>query len=209
MGKKREAWTPDTHQSKAKKHFMIQFWRMQQSQAFVNSFFFATTLALLLMPYLGPHITDITHNPLLTFLGLFWLVMGLILLFGYAFDNIWKLWKEQVTVGTERNPYALEKLSAKEVVVWRHLHLPILRATGQVHQAELMEAWLEAAVAEDERLASDVGNLEGWLRVTAGLPGRLAQPAQPEIIGGGGEGIDLLSRPLDPAGGSPVSPIRR
>ncbi len=170
-------WTHDGRQSKGKKAFMIQFWRMQQSQAFVNSFFFATTLALLLMPYLGAHITALTGSPILTFWALFWLVMGLILVFGYAFDNVWKLWKEQVTVGTERNPYAVEKLSAKEVVVWRHLNLPLLRAVGYHHSAQILEAWVSASVSEDPRLRKDVESLEAWLMGSTERPSE--PPTQP------------------------------
>ncbi len=207
MRKRSTAWAPDAHPSRSKKYFMIQFWRMQQSQAFVNSFFFATTLALLLMPYLGVTISEVTGNVLLTFWVLFTVVMGAILGFGYAFDNVWRLWKEQVVVGTERNPYALEKLSAKEVVVWRHLHLPMLRATGQGNHAHFMEAWMGAAVAEDPKLDEDVRQLEDWLVGTADRS--VGSPLFTQSAVPAGEGMDLLPKLIDPAGGSPVSPVRR
>jgi hypothetical protein len=207
MGRNRGASPCAEKESRSKKAFMVQFWRMQQSQAFVNSFFFATTLAILLMPYLGPYVTGVTRNAFITFALLFGLVMGLVLAFGYAFDVVWKLWKQQVVVGTERNPYALEKLTAKEVVIWRMLHLPTLRALGKQRQAAVMEGWLEASLSADPRLAADVEVLEGWL---GGLtPVNPVGPGVPMEVLPGGAMADVPPPSFEVASRGPMVPYRK
>lgn len=156
----------------AKKGFMTLMYRVQQSQALVSPFFWAATLTGVFFPILN---TYLIRNGIvgqsqvgLTLVILFAAIFSFILLMGVVYDTVFKLWKEQQIVAVRRNPYSREKLMAKEIVLWRRLHVRTLQALNsgdpQVRRdMEFMERWIERSLEGDPILAGEVRELEAWV----------------------------------------------
>ena len=107
-----------------KKWVMRQYWRVQQSQAFISLGFWGTTLTLLIWPYVewrftsgcdavGCFSSTILGVPT-TYFGLafiFIVVMLGVLVVGIIYDTFLGLWVEFRSVDMERNPYATYALT--------------------------------------------------------------------------------------------------
>ena len=107
-----------------KKWVMRQYWRVQQSQAFISLGFWGTTLTLLIWPYVewrfntgcdavGCFPSTILGIPT-TYFGLafiFIVVMLGVLVVGIIYDTFLGLWVEFRSVDMERNPYATYALT--------------------------------------------------------------------------------------------------
>jgi hypothetical protein len=91
-----------------KKSIMTILWRVQQAQMVISIVFWSLTLTGIFYPYISERVLDDLVGPENVALGMFLIflvVVGLIILFGYAYDRL-KFWKEQVTVIQERNPFS-------------------------------------------------------------------------------------------------------
>jgi hypothetical protein len=102
-------------------------------------------------PYLGPFI-------ILLSIGL------AVWIFAIIWDLRLKMWREQMTVLTERNPYAKEKMSAKEIAIYQEFWLPLLEKFGREdaklkRSADSLRTWLSKEVEKDPALARDVKEL--------------------------------------------------
>jgi hypothetical protein len=94
-----------------KKAMMKQYWRIQQSQTIISMGFWVTTLTLLIWPYISHRFTSSSSilgiHP--TYFGLFGIasIVALsVLSIGWAYDVFLGLWREHLTVVTERNPFS-------------------------------------------------------------------------------------------------------
>ncbi|MCS5536482.1 MAG: hypothetical protein NZ770_00110, partial [Candidatus Poseidoniaceae archaeon] len=81
----------------AKKWIMRQYWRVQQSQAFISMGFWGTTLTLLIWPYVSWRFSSTEEFVGLptTYWGLasiFTTVMVIVLLAGFVYDRVLGLW---------------------------------------------------------------------------------------------------------------------
>jgi membrane protein YdbS with pleckstrin-like domain len=94
-----------------KKWFMLQVWRMQQVAQIITLLLLALNLALQLYGFMtwrkGLFESPYTAIPTIV------LALGLLI---WAFAIFWdlrmKMWREQVTVTMEKNPYAKEKMTS-------------------------------------------------------------------------------------------------
>lgn len=96
------------------------------------------------------------------------LLSGIIWFSAYVWDVRMKMWREQVMVAIERNPYAKEKMSAKEIATFEMLWVPILEDLGQHNpvlkkNADWMKRWLERSSKDDPVLAGDVMQLHAYV----------------------------------------------
>ncbi len=141
-----------------KNFLMTIVWRITQTGPILSLFFWSTALAGIFWPILGsPPAGAIPAGPLWAFLR--WAgvsadrvtIVGLLLLFltfslfilliGFVYDKVFKLWREQVYIATDRNPYADDMLFRKEVLQWRQFYLPLARAMYKISpEPELKEA---------------------------------------------------------------------
>lgn len=107
-----------------KKWIMRQYWRVQQSQAFISIGFWGTTLTLLIWPYVNWRFNSSCSEGVCfndTFLGIsatYWglgsIFMGVmfsVLFVGWVYDRVLGLWIEWRSVDTERNPFMTYALS--------------------------------------------------------------------------------------------------
>jgi hypothetical protein len=144
----------------AKKFLMTLVWRITQTGPILSLFFWSTALAGIFWPILG---SSNPPGPLYSFLISIGVpaerttVVGLVLLFlvfaafiltiGFLYDRKFKLWREQMEIAVDRNPFADDQLYRKEQMMWGQYYLPLARAVYRVSpDPELKEA---IAAAED------------------------------------------------------------
>ena len=153
----------------AKKFLMTVVWRITQAGPILSIFFWSTTLAGIFWPILGQRnppgplwsfVTGVLgvgedRATLVGILLLFLLFAGFILLVGFLYDRVFKLWREQMDVIYERNPYAEDTLYRKEMTAYEQYYLPLAKAVYKVSpDPELKEAiarvekWVETGKME-------------------------------------------------------------
>ncbi len=155
-----------------RKFTMTQIWRITQTGPFLSLFFWGAALAGIFWPIVGQ--AQPTPGPLWVFvhdtLGisadrttlvglslLFVFFSGLILLIGFVYDRVLKLWREQMDIAMERNPYAEDRLLRKEVMQWDQFYLPLARAVYRL--------------SPDQELEDAITRVEDWV-ATGRLKGR-------------------------------------
>lgn len=146
-----------------KKLIMRQYWRIQQSQAVVSMAFWTTTLTLIIWPYVKWRFDDTCDGSLCfsdeilgissTYFGL--MIIGIIVLLtvfliGYVYDVGFGLWKEHLTISTERNPFGVYLISPPTGLI--------------LAQTNLL---LKHLVPEDEDVQRHVAFVERWLEWNA------------------------------------------
>lgn len=155
-----------------KKMFMIQVWRIQQSYAIFSLFAWSFLLTFTSYPYIAPLFSRwgviSAEDVLLGMAVLFLIVFFGILAFGFLYDRILKLWREQADVVYERNPYAKEKLMPKEILLWKKAHLRTLREVAKQdpevwEDIEFMEKWIQKSLESDPLLRKEVQETEKWI----------------------------------------------
>jgi len=110
-----------------KRSFMVQLWRIQQSYTLLSLLIWGVLITFTAWPILSPVWQDILIRfgvPLSTpgavaagLLVIFFGVYVVLYTFGVVYDKYLKLWREQLDVTYERNPYTREKLMVKEILM--------------------------------------------------------------------------------------------
>ncbi len=158
----------------AKRFLMTQLWRIQQSYALLSLFLWAAVISLTATAYILPFeqrqlgIDPGTPGVIAaTLLLLFLAVFGGLFLFGVAYDRYLRLWRDQLDVAYDRNPYAREKLMVKEILMWRHMFLPTMRGRSSDPETEkeiaFMEQWIQKSLASDANIRRSVEEAERWI----------------------------------------------
>lgn len=146
-----------------KKWFMLQMWRFQQVSQIATLALLALNLALQMYNFVSwrgsVFSSPYTAVPLILLI----LVAG-IWAFAIFWDMRMKMWREQMAVVMERNPYAKERMYSKELVVYSMLWLPLLDHLGEndpkiKDSAEHLRAWLKQSYADDRSLEKEVGDI--------------------------------------------------
>ena len=145
-----------------KKFLMKHLWRFQQSQAFVSMIFWSLALAGIFYERTGwyfEHYLGLSADPnkqVVTKMAILMvLVLFMVLVFGFLYDTILRLWEQQNIVGMERNIFAQYKFNVKELLMMKNLYLPILKSVNKGEFDEniaFMERWV-AKVLNDDPIA--------------------------------------------------------
>lgn len=158
----------------AKKWFMRQYWRLQQSQSLISMGFWCITLTLLIWPYVEwriPQGASVAGIPA-TYIGLTTIaaiVMVSVLLVGYIYDQFLALWKEHQNVIIERNPFSTYLLAPRDALIVGQLNQIMLALHPEDERVKTQHAWFE------EWLAS-MPSLEVFERMVTELDARLETP---------------------------------
>ena len=162
-----------------KRFFMTQLWRIQQSYTLLSLILWGIVIAFTAFPIISPvwfpflarfGISATTTGIVaLTLILLFLLIYGSLYAFGFVYDRYLRLWREQLDVAVEKNPYANEKLSPKEIMMWRHLFLPALKANASNDpntraEVEFVEKWVAKSLTGDSNIRQAVEEAERWIR---------------------------------------------
>lgn len=145
-----------------KKYVMTLVWRISQTGPILSIFFWSTALAGIFWPILGRSpdgplwilITDTLNiaperATIVGLLLLFLLFAAIILTIGFVYDRVLKLWREQMDVAYERNPYMEERMFVKEKAQFDQFWLPLARTVYKV--------------SPDEELKEAIGRAEDWV----------------------------------------------
>ena len=151
---------------KIKKGFMKYVWRLQQSQMIVGVIFWSLTLSGIFFPYFKPHFVNLglisSSQVAIGLFILFLVVLIIILMIGYVYDKVFKMWAEQRIVAIERNIFFHTKQNAKEIVHWQYYHIPLHTALDLKAEAEFLNKWNERCMEEDKILRGDVYSIARW-----------------------------------------------
>jgi len=152
-----------------KKWFMLQMWRVQQIAAILSLVMLAITDALLIYDKVswrsGIFATPYTGaTMLLVIIGL--LIWGA----SIVWDTRLKMWREQMTVLVEKNPFNKERMAPKEIVMYSLMWLPMLESIGRndpkVRDAAVaLREWVDKAAKEDPNIARDVQEILKFIDV--------------------------------------------
>jgi hypothetical protein len=132
---------------------MLQVWRLQQVAAILTLVLLALNLSIQLYDKLswrgGLFESSYTAIPFIMLL-----LVAAIWGFSIFWDLRMKMWREQSAVAVERNPYAKERLYAKEIANYSMMFLPILESLGKTDPeakaaADFVRRWINNALAED------------------------------------------------------------
>ena len=143
-----------------KKLIMRQYWRIQQSQAVVSMAFWTTTLTLIIWPYVKWRFDDSCDGSLCfsdeimgissTYFGL--ILIGIIVLLtvfliGYIYDVGFGLWKEHLTISTERNPFGVYLIAPPMGLILAQTNLLLKHLAPEDEDVQrhvaFIERWLE------------------------------------------------------------------
>ncbi len=157
-----------------KKGFMVQLWRIQQSQAIISLFFWGLTLAGVFYPtYFHEHFVNLgivrQSDYFLGTMLLFLAIIGAFLLMGLIYDIVLKLWVEQSDVAVERNPYSKERLMAKEILFWRRSTVAIMKQLAKTDPSiqkdiDFVEKWIDKSLNDQKAMKEDVERIEAWIQ---------------------------------------------
>lgn len=145
--------------NKVKKWFMLQMWRLQQVAQPLTIAMLSVTVSLQVWGFVKWR-NEIFANPVF---GVPMILVPLVLLIwiiAIVWDIRLRMWREQMTVLAERNPYMLEKMSAKELLMFSLVYLPILERFSKDdpearRSVEVIRAWMNKVAQEDPRALVD------------------------------------------------------
>jgi hypothetical protein len=147
-----------------KKWFMLWMWRVQQVSQPLTLTLMAINLSLTVFGLIkwregSPLSVSWIGVPLILLLLAF-----VILSFALIWDLRLKMWRDQATVLVERNPYSKEKMSAKEIMIYGVLWLPVLDDIGKRDPkakiaAEALREWIRKASKEEPVMEKDLDDV--------------------------------------------------
>ena len=157
----------DDREHPMKKMFMVLLWRTQQIGQPTSLTMLAITLALQVNMYIGWRFAS-------TYLGIglaLTTILFAVLLAGYVWDRGLRMWHEKNIVVVERNPYAKQRLSPKEVVYLTDYWIPLGRCMGgeMALKADGWAKWCDDQMDKDPNLRKQVEELTGSY-FKAGVP---------------------------------------
>jgi hypothetical protein len=146
-----------------KKWFMLQFWRVQQVAQILTLFLLGVTDSFLLWdkiqwrggiiadPYLGPTILLLSIALVIWVFSIFW-------------DLRLKMWRHQMSVLVEKNPYMKERFSPKEIATYGLVWLPMLDHMAKSdpsikEHAVAMRRWLKRELTEDALTTKEIDEI--------------------------------------------------
>ncbi|MCJ7465006.1 MAG: hypothetical protein MUO81_09745 [Thermoplasmata archaeon] len=147
---------------------MVQIWRLQQVAQLLTLALLALNLSLQLYGYIrwrGAFFATPYTGVLFILLVLAAVIWG----FAIFWDKRMKMWREQMTVLMERNPYAKERMPSKEIVAYELIWLPLLDKLGkddpQIEAAANgLRDWIKKLSDQDPELAKDVKEVYDFIR---------------------------------------------
>lgn len=152
-----------------KKWAMLQMWRLQQVAQMLTLVMLAANLSLQVWG-----LTLWRGDFMASYGGLLMILLVLaasIWAFAFVWDMRLRMWREQATVLIDRNPFAKEKMTSKEIALYELMWFPILERLGEndpkmQESVEAMKRWVRIAASE-ESVARDTRELMDHIGVRA------------------------------------------
>lgn len=176
-------------------------WRFQQSQAFVSIIFWSLALAGIFYDRSGWYFEnylglsgDPNEQVGTKMLILMVMVVCMVVIFGFMYDTILRLWEQQNIVGMERNIFAQFKINVRELVFLRNLYIPILKSVNDGRfddQVAFMDRWTDKILADDPIATMYFNHVTEWVNSDSDhwqAPGmeKLMAASREQLRSGGG-----------------------
>lgn len=147
-----------------KKWFMLQMWRVQQVAQVITIALLAVNLSLQIYTFMHWREGSLFATPYTGATMIVLVLAAIIWGFAIIWDLRLRMWREQATVLMERNPYVKEKMTAKEIMIYGTLWLPLMENLGKTdpkmkEAAEALKEWLTRSMNGDEILTKDVDEI--------------------------------------------------
>ncbi len=132
---------------------MLQVWRLQQVAAILTLALLSVNLALQIYNFMnwreGLFASPYSAVPILLLI-----IVAVIWGIAIVWDLRMKMWREQMAVAMERNPYSKEKMYAKEISGYALFWLPVLDNLGKTDpearaSADALRSWIKKALKDD------------------------------------------------------------
>jgi hypothetical protein len=156
-----------------KKWFMLQMWRMQQVATMLTLGMLAINLALQLYTYVGWR-EGVFKTPYYGIPIFLFIIIVIVWSISIFWDLKMKMWRDQMAVTVERNPYAKEKLVSKEVVMMCRFWIPQLEKSGNHADADYFRNWIKKELSTDPSLREELKDLLAHIGFCAELDFLLA-----------------------------------
>jgi hypothetical protein len=132
---------------------MLQVWRLQQVAAILTLVLLSLNLAFQMYNFMNWR-EGIFSTPYMAVPILLLAITFVIWIIAVIWDLKMKMWREQMAVAIERNPYAKEKMYAKEISGYAFFWLPVLENLGKTDPqaksaADSLRTWINKALSED------------------------------------------------------------
>jgi hypothetical protein len=146
---------------------MLQMWRLQQIAQIVTIALLALNLSLQIYKFMSWR-GSLFSTPYTGVPTLLLLLAAVIWALAIVWDTRMRMWREQMTVLTEKNPYLREKMNTKELVLYQLSWLPVLEGLGKNdpqarESAETLKLWMQKVMSEDPSLSADVKDVFEYL----------------------------------------------
>ena len=138
-----------------KKWLLVQFWRVQQIAMLASLSLLAVNLALTANQYIEWRFSNSYIGTSIVII----VIAALIWTFGYIWDRKLKLWKEQMVVSIERNPYATKHMTPKEIATHITIWIPWLRERGKDAEADFWQRIVDWNFASDTTLQEAIDKM--------------------------------------------------
>ena len=154
----------DNAKNPIKHWLMVQVWRVQQIGGILSLVLMAIADTVLITNSIVWRL----GNYYLTVVLLLILLGSTILLCGWLWDKKAKMWREQMIVTVERNPYASLKLMPKEIIGYQVIYIPLMEFMAKtdeknreslLHNAEMYRGWIRDGFAQDPELGKKVDEM--------------------------------------------------
>ena len=152
-----------------KKWFMLQMWRVQQIAAILSLAMLAITDALLIYDKVSWR-SGIFETPYVGATIILLVIALIIWTASIVWDTKLKMWREQMMVLVEKNPFNNERMAPKEIVIYSLMWLPMLESIGRndpkVRDAAVaLREWVDKAAKTDPVIARDVKEILKYIDV--------------------------------------------
>lgn len=142
---------------------MVQVWRLQQIAMVGSLILLVINLGLTIYGYIDWRI----RNPYIGVPAVVFALVTVIWIAAWAWDRRLRLWREQQSVIIERNPYASERLSPKELLMFEYVWIPGMQKADPEFAAKCRE-WV----------STEYRNNPGQIEVVAALKRKILRREQ-------------------------------
>ena len=143
-----------------KKFLMTHMWRFQQSQAFYSLIFWSLALAGIFYDRSGWYFeryfglsADPNEQVATKMAVLMALVLLMVIVFGFFYDIIFRLWEQQSMITVERNVYSQYKVQVRYLLINRNFYIPLLKSLNKEgefdKEVEFLERWTDKLIRGD------------------------------------------------------------
>ena len=151
-----------------KKWLMLQMWRIQQVAQILTIALLAVNLTLTIYSYMEWREGAWFATPYVGGTLILLVLAAVIWTFAIVWDIRLKMWREQMTVVVEKNPFTKEKMTPKEITLIRILWLPLLERLGRDDPkakvyAEALRHWTQRSMAEDSIAQAEVRKIIDYI----------------------------------------------